>query len=49
MLFEEKSSGQEQIFGMRLNRLSELINAYYTAANDEKTAHRPRRWFRFRY
>lgn len=44
-----ESSGQEQIFGMRLNHLSELINSYYTAANDEKTAHRPRRWFRFRY
>lgn len=44
-----ESAGLEEVFGMRLNRLSELINAYYNAVNDEKTAHRPRRWFRFRY
>lgn len=44
-----ESAGLEQVFGMRLDRISELINSYYDSFHDEKVAHRPRRWFRFHH
>lgn len=44
-----ESAGLEQVFGMRLDRISELINAYYDNFPDEKRSHSSRRWFRFRH
>lgn len=44
-----ESAGLEQVFGMRLDRISELINAYYDDFPDEKRSHSSRRWFRFRH
>lgn len=44
-----ESAGLEHVFGMRLDRITELINAYYDSFHDEKESRRPRKWFRFRY
>lgn len=44
-----ESAGLEQVFGMRLDRIAELINAYYNAFPDEKQSRRYRKWFRFHY
>lgn len=44
-----ESAGLEQMFGMRHNRIAELIYAYYNAFPDEKESHRYRKWFRFHH
>lgn len=44
-----ESAGLEHVFGMRLDRISELINAYYDTSRDETGTSRRRKWFRFRY
>lgn len=44
-----ESACLEQVFGMRLDGISELINAYYDDFPDEKRSHSSRRWFRFRH
>ena len=44
-----ESAGLEQVFGMRLDRIAELINAYYDTSRDETGTSRRRKWFRFRY
>ena len=44
-----ESAGLEQVFGVRHDRLAELINAYYDTSCDETGTSRRRKWFRFRY
>ena len=44
-----ESAGLEHVFGVRHDRIAELINAYYNAFPDEKESHRYRKWFRFHY
>ena len=44
-----ESAGLEHVFGVRHDRLAELINAYYDTSCDETGNSRRRKWFRFRY
>ena len=44
-----ESAGLEQVFGVRHDRIAELINAYYRTSCDETGTSRRRKWFRFRY
>lgn len=44
-----ESAGLEHVFGVRLDRIDELINAYYDTSRDETGTSRRRKWFRFRH
>lgn len=44
-----ESAGLEHVFGVRHDRIAELINAYYDTSCDEIGTSRRRKWFRFRY
>ena len=44
-----ESAGLEQVFGVRHDRIAELINSYYDTSCDETGTSRRRKWFRFRY
>lgn len=44
-----ESAGLEHVFGVRHDRIAELINAYYDTSRDETGTSRRRKWFRFRY
>lgn len=44
-----ESAGLEHVFGMRHDRIAELINSYYDSFPDENRNRSSRRWFRFRH
>ena len=44
-----ESAGLEHVFGVRHDRLAELINAYYNSFPDENRIRSSRRWVRFRH